>query len=1022
MSSLVELIFSALGTEQAATSVKGVTASLAGLQDTLGSTTQAGAGAEASFQKVQAMLQATAKAAETGGQKLAGLGKQIEEMSLSLRDQLDGSLDGTTKQLLAMGAAAVSLHAIYAGLKNALSEGDDFHALSLRTGESVRNLVVLDQAFRNAKMSQADIARSSNLLERALGGVNETGGKTEGAFRRLGTSIEQLKPLSYTEQLAQLAEGFSRLESPADRAAVAMQIFGRSGGQMLQLLGDPNAMKVAAQQAGEHADQVARDAEAFHQMEVRLNGVNTQMKTMWTGILEQLLPGLEKTVELLGKIDLGGLGSTLGAAGLESGGGLVALMGVDMLDRRLITVAEKFGGTMRGELAGMAAKSTGLLAEYLPAGLAGAISFQIGMGIGDAIAAYRLKAAMEPSKLVGEMVGPLDNEAHAITSPDQAAAVDDKVQAEIAKLEKEREALFHAFTNDTFKDGDSEKISAINESLKLLHQESDNFLNNAKLVGEVVAANQLKAIKASLALLEPMRGHMEEQHAKLVYSEQSPTEQKSTLATKLTGLEAQKTALPEGLSDQERSLKLLEIDNKILEVKKEQAGVEAKLTEESKKQEAAAHKQAEAQQHRDIYALETQMEVAKAANNEVLAQSLKEQIEQKRAAASLDGLDLEQVKQRIAAEHQIWVEQQAQKQAKDQITAERSALDDQLAELQAKLAKLTGDYTRTEAEKWGERQAELDDEIKKLTALVALEKKRADVARAHGDEPTALEHDKAARGFGKQLAATQDKKAQQGPNPDDWVEQSKKSLTELRKSWGTTAEQIAQSISGTIGGALNSVSQNITGVIMGTQSWAQALAKIGLAIETSIISAIVDMGVKYIATKIMMAVVGSSIDKSAQATSLAAQVPFALSESTLWAGPATLATIATFGGAAAAAPEAIGGAILATQGLALAETGGYFPGRDGEVAGIFHGNEFIFSAPAVRNLGAGNLAAMHQAALRPAGSSAAMGAGGGGGGGGGRDSARNTHIYLDRSAWLDAVHSDLTGIAHEVYDQRSRAA
>jgi len=49
--------------------------------------------------------------------------------------------------------------------------------------------------------------------------------------------------------------------------------------------------------------------------------------------------------------------------------------------------------------------------------------------------------------------------------------------------------------------------------------------------------------------------------------------------------------------------------------------------------------------------------------------------------------------------------------------------------------------------------------------------------------------------------------------------------------------------------------------------------------------------------------------------------------------------------------------------MAGAKEGGFFPGQDDEIAGAFHGNEFIFSAPAVRALGASNLGALHTAAL-----------------------------------------------------------
>jgi len=71
---------------------------------------------------------------------------------------------------------------------------------SLRQSARDKQTVVLSQAFKNAGLGAEYIGQSANLLQKALGGVNEMGGHTDAAFRRLGTSIQQLKPLSYVLQ------------------------------------------------------------------------------------------------------------------------------------------------------------------------------------------------------------------------------------------------------------------------------------------------------------------------------------------------------------------------------------------------------------------------------------------------------------------------------------------------------------------------------------------------------------------------------------------------------------------------------------------------------------------------------------------------------------------------------------------------------------------------------------------------------------------------------------------------------
>ncbi len=144
------------------------------------------------------------------------------------------------------------------------------------------------------------------------------------------------------------------------------------------------------------------------------------------------------------------------------------------------------------------------------------------------------------------------------------------------------------------------------------------------------------------------------------------------------------------------------------------------------------------------------------------------------------------------------------------------------------------------------------------------------------------------------------------------------------------------------------------------------------------------MGVRWVANLAMMAArwvatrLGlAAAEKSIAAASVAATLPVALAQSALWATPATLATLATFGAAAAAAPGFITASTVATKALALFEAGGYTAGRRGEIAGLVHGEEFVFSAPAVDALGRDSLASLHAAALageRPAATAPGSGA------------------------------------------------
>jgi hypothetical protein len=188
---------------------------------------------------------------------------------------------------------------------------------------------------------------------------------------------------------------------------------------------------------------------------------------------------------------------------------------------------------------------------------------------------------------------------------------------------------------------------------------------------------------------------------------------------------------------------------------------------------------------------------------------------------------------------------------------------------------------------------------------------------------------------------------------------------------GTLGDQINQkfqSIASTISG---SISTNLTAVTMRTEGWRTALLKIGEAIEESIVSSIISMAVTWVEQQLMMAIFGRTL----AATQVAANAPIAAAETLLWTPAATMATIASWGAAAIAAPAEMAGAVAMAMGLAGASEGGVFDGDPNEIRGFFHGGEGILTArtmslpgmaAVVHSLNAGNtlgaLASLHDTA------------------------------------------------------------
>jgi hypothetical protein len=171
-------------------------------------------------------------------------------------------------------------------------------------------------------------------------------------------------------------------------------------------------------------------------------------------------------------------------------------------------------------------------------------------------------------------------------------------------------------------------------------------------------------------------------------------------------------------------------------------------------------------------------------------------------------------------------------------------------------------------------------------------------------------------------------------------------------SFGTSAQQIGNLITGTINTALQSTNQLLLDAVFRTGDWRTTV----VSLERSIANMFLTM-LEKMALQQAMSLMGISTTTSAQVTSGAAI--------TAAHAPAAAATSISSYGYAALIGEVL--AITAIVAIMAALGGGFAGGgptggRKGQVAGIVHGEEYVFDADSTRSIGMENLAALHRAA------------------------------------------------------------
>ena len=216
--------------------------------------------------------------------------------------RLGNSMQGVQGKAKNLGMAVRGVGAAFKGLfaiaavggivalgKSAIDTADAFGKLSTRTGIAADKLLAYVNAGKLADVSQSDLETGLRTLARTQVEASEGVATYADAYAKLGVAVKnQDGTLKDSDQLlSDIADRFQDLPNGPEKAAVAMDIFGRSGQKMITLL---NGGSEALDEFGfELSENFARNSETFND---NLTKVGIEMDRLKMQILDDLLPGL----------------------------------------------------------------------------------------------------------------------------------------------------------------------------------------------------------------------------------------------------------------------------------------------------------------------------------------------------------------------------------------------------------------------------------------------------------------------------------------------------------------------------------------------------------------------------------------------------------------------------------------------------------------------------------------------------------------------------------------------------------
>lgn len=280
-------------------------------------------------------------------------------------DKARKSVEGTMAQISkAAGLAGAALGAIGVGLsvtafagwiKSGIDAADALDELSQRTGVAVEELAGLQLAFKLGGVDAGALQGAMTKLSVAVAGGNE-------ALKAMGIETRNTDgTLKSTRQvLGEVADRFDTYEDGASKAALAVQIFGKSGTDMLSVLAggskaldefDAMARKLGLTIDAETAAQAAKFNDTLDLMGQGFKGIATQVAAnllpTLSGLADEFFTTMTEGDRLKDISDL--ISKAL------KGVYAVAVLVIEVvytLGKTLATAGKQFMAVMRGDFSG----------------------------------------------------------------------------------------------------------------------------------------------------------------------------------------------------------------------------------------------------------------------------------------------------------------------------------------------------------------------------------------------------------------------------------------------------------------------------------------------------------------------------------------------------------------------------------------------------------------------------------------------------------------------------------------------
>lgn len=219
----------------------------------------------------------------------------IEKRAYAMGKAMGGALRSAATGLLAFTGVTVGVAAGINAIKSAIDRADNIRDLSIRLGISTERLSGFSYAAKQTGTDIEDLNKGLLRLSKNAAAALDPKSRQANLFEALGVSKDSLTDLE--KLVPQVADAFKQIDDGATKAALAQELFGRSGANLIEFLnqGSDGLANMAdrAEELGIIIDgQTAQAADEF-------NDTLGDLKAVSEGYAQQVAVGLLPAIKEL---------------------------------------------------------------------------------------------------------------------------------------------------------------------------------------------------------------------------------------------------------------------------------------------------------------------------------------------------------------------------------------------------------------------------------------------------------------------------------------------------------------------------------------------------------------------------------------------------------------------------------------------------------------------------------------------------------------------------------------------------